>query len=112
MKKEAKEKKPMVVEVSTINWLAPTAVANELPHRLTIPMTIEYLTKHGCFKVAKRNFIAEQGGFNERRFEERIEALLVGEWSHAIKTFRYKVLDWGDAPFKAPKEGNTLFVRQ
>ena len=111
MKEEAKEKKPIVVKVSTIDWLAPTAVANELPHRLTFPMTIEYLTKHGCFKVAKRNFIAEQGGFNERRFEERIEALLVGECSHAIKKFRYKVLDWGDAPFTDPKDGDTLFVR-
>jgi len=112
MKEEAKGKKPIVVKVSTIDWLAPTAVANELPHRLTFPMTIEYLTKHGCFKVAKRNFIAEQGGFNERRFEERIEALLIGEWSHAIKTFRYKVVDWGDAPFTNPKEDETLFVRQ
>ena len=111
MKEEANEKKPIVVKVSTIDWLAPTAMANELPHRLTIHMTIECLTKHGCFKVAKRNFIAEQGGFNERRFEERIEALLVGAWSHAIKTFRYKVVDWGDAPFTNPKEDETLFVR-
>ena len=110
MNEEAKEKKPIVVKVSTIDWLVPTAVANELPHRLTFPLFIEYLEMHGVFKVG--NFIVQRGGFNERRFEERIEALLVGEWSQAIKTFRYKVLDWGDAPFKAPKEGDTLFVRQ
>lgn len=102
----------MLVRVSAIDWLAPSDVVNKLPHRLTIPMTIEYLTKHGCLKVVKRNYISEQGGFNERRLEGRIEALLVGEWTHAIKTFRYKVLDWGDAPFTAPKKDESLFVRK
>ena len=111
MKEEAKEKKPMVVKVSTIEWLAPTAVANELPHRLTFPLFIEYLEKYGVFKRPVLGSFLERDGFNEKKLAERIETLLVGERSHAIKTFRYKVLDWGDAPFKAPKEGDTLFVR-
>lgn len=109
MNEETNEKKPIVVKVSTINWLAPTAVANELPHRITFPLLIEWLEKYGVFKVG--NFIMKRDGFNERRFEERIEALLVGVYAHAIKTFRYKVVDWGDAPFKSPKEDETLFVR-
>lgn len=102
-------KKPLVVKVTTIDWVAPTSVANELPRSLTFPLLIEYLEMHKVFKVG--NFIVKRDGFNERRFEERIEALLVGEYAHAIKTFRYKVLDWGDAPFKVPKEDETIFVR-
>ena len=112
MEEEAKEKKPMVVEVSTIDWLAPTAVANELPHRLSFPLLIEYLEKYGVFRLPWRGFFLKRDGFNEKKLAERIESLLVGEYAHAIKTFRYKVLAWGDAPFKAPKEDKTLFVRQ
>lgn len=111
MKEEVKEKKPMVVKVSTIEWLAPTAVANTLPHNITFPLLIEYLEKHGVFKRPALGPFFKRDGFNEEKLAERIEALLVGEWSHAIKTFRYKVVDWGDAPFKDPKEGDTLFVR-
>lgn len=112
MNEEAKEKKPIVVKVTTIEWLAPTAVANELPHRITFPLLIEWLEKYGVFKRPVLGPFLKRDGFNEKKFEERIEALLIGEWSHAIKTFRYKVVDWGDAPFTNPKEDETLFVRQ
>ena len=109
---ETNTKKPIVVSVRCIDWIAPTSVARELQSHITFPLTIEYLTKHGVFEIRKRNSFEDTPAFNKERFEERIIHLLIGEFEHTMKSLRYKVTDWGDSPFTMPQDGETLVAIQ